>query len=48
MQIKILKSSDTYAEIEIEGEEHTLGNLLAGSLRKVEGVIYASYYQLIH
>ncbi|BDC19737.1 DNA-directed RNA polymerase subunit L [Acidianus sp. HS-5] len=45
MQIKVLKSTDTYAEIEIEGEEHTLGNLIAGSLRKVEGVIYASYYQ---
>ncbi|ARM76364.1 DNA-directed RNA polymerase subunit L [Acidianus manzaensis] len=45
MQIKLLKSTDTYLEIQIDGEDHTLGNLLAEILRNINGVVYASYYQ---
>ncbi|AWR97658.1 DNA-directed RNA polymerase subunit L [Acidianus sulfidivorans JP7] len=45
MQIKILKSTDTYLELQIDGEDHTLGNLIAEILRDTKGVVYASYYQ---
>lgn len=45
MQIKILKSTDNYLELQIDGEDHTLGNLLSGLLRSIDGVVYASYYQ---
>ena len=45
MEVKILKETDEYLEIEIEGEEHTLGNLLKGMLLKVPGVKFASYSQ---
>lgn len=45
MQIKTLKSNDNYLELQIDGEDHTLGNLLAGLLRNIDGVVYASYYQ---
>ncbi|TRM75518.1 DNA-directed RNA polymerase subunit L [Sulfolobus sp. D5] len=45
MEIKILKSDNNYLELEIEGEDHTLGNLLAGTLRKIRGVTFSSYYQ---
>jgi len=45
LEIKVVKLSGDYLELEITGEDHTLGNLIAGSLRKVQGVKYASYYQ---
>ncbi|QGA54910.1 DNA-directed RNA polymerase subunit L [Sulfolobus sp. E5-1-F] len=45
MEIKIIKSESNYLELEIEGEDHTLGNLIAGTLRKISGVNFASYYQ---
>ncbi|MBW9141026.1 MAG: DNA-directed RNA polymerase subunit L [Candidatus Aramenus sp.] len=45
MEIRVIKSSNTYMEIEIKGEDHTLGNLVAGYLRRVRGVTFASYYQ---
>ncbi|MEM0122251.1 MAG: RpoL/Rpb11 RNA polymerase subunit family protein, partial [Saccharolobus sp.] len=44
MEIKILKSENNYIELEVEGEDHTLGNLLAGILREINGVVFASYY----
>ena len=44
MEIKILKSENNYIELEVEGEDHTLGTLLAGILRKINGVVFASYY----
>ncbi|WP_338600073.1 DNA-directed RNA polymerase subunit L [Sulfolobus tengchongensis] len=45
MEVKVLKSEDNYLELEIEGEDHTLGNLIAGMLRRIKGVNFASYYQ---
>ncbi|EZQ06949.1 MULTISPECIES: DNA-directed RNA polymerase subunit L [Acidianus] len=45
MEVKILKSTDSYLELEIQGEDHTLGNLLAGYLRRINGVKFASYFQ---
>ncbi|AAK40631.1 DNA-directed RNA polymerase subunit L [Saccharolobus solfataricus] len=45
MEIRILKSESNYLELEIEGEDHTLGNLIAGTLRRISGVSFASYYQ---
>ena len=43
MEVKVLKSGENYIELEIQGEEHTLGNLLRGYLSRVPGVVYASY-----
>lgn len=43
MEIKILKSGENYIELQIDGEEHTIGNLIKGYLIKVPGVIFASY-----
>lgn len=43
MEIKVLKSGENYIELQIEGEEHTLGNLIKGYLLMVPGVKFASY-----
>lgn len=43
MEVKIVKQDTNYLELEIEGEEHTLGNLIAGLLRNIKGVTYVSY-----
>ncbi len=43
MEIKVNKKGEDYAEIIVEGEEHTLGNLIAHYLLKVKGVKFASY-----
>lgn len=32
-------------ELQIDGEDHTIGNLLSSLLRTIDGVVYASYYQ---
>lgn len=45
MQVKVIKSTINYLEIEIEGEEHTIGNLISGTLQRIKGVKFASYYQ---
>jgi len=43
VEIKILRSGENYLELQIDGEEHTVGNLLKGYLLKVPGVKFASY-----
>ncbi|MCY0858955.1 MAG: DNA-directed RNA polymerase subunit L [Sulfolobaceae archaeon] len=43
MEIKVVKEDKNYLEIEIQGEEHTLGNLIAGLLRRVNGVTFVTY-----
>ena len=43
MEILKLELKDNTMKIEIEGEDHTLGNLLAKTLLKEEGVTYAGY-----
>ena len=45
MDVKVLKKSENYLELEVQGEEHTLGNLMAGMLQGVKGVTFASYYK---
>ncbi|BCU69477.1 DNA-directed RNA polymerase subunit L [Stygiolobus caldivivus] len=45
MEVKILKETDEYLEIQLDGEDHTLGNLLKGMLLMVPGVKFASYTQ---
>ncbi|EHP68885.1 MAG: DNA-directed RNA polymerase subunit L [Metallosphaera yellowstonensis] len=45
MEVRVDKRSENYLELRLAGEDHTLGNLLAGALREVKGVSYASYYQ---
>ncbi len=45
MDVRVVKHSDNYMELEVEGEEHTLGNLTAGMLQRVKGVTFASYYK---
>ncbi|BDB97187.1 MAG: DNA-directed RNA polymerase subunit L [Saccharolobus sp.] len=45
MEIKIIKNENNYLELELEGEDHTIGNLISGTLRKIKGVTFASYYQ---
>ncbi|MEM0173331.1 MAG: DNA-directed RNA polymerase subunit L [Sulfolobaceae archaeon] len=45
MQVRVIKSTINYLELEVEGEEHTLGNLISGILREIKGVKFASYYQ---
>ncbi|BBG24237.1 DNA-directed RNA polymerase subunit L [Sulfuracidifex tepidarius] len=45
MDVRLLKKNDNYMELEIQGEEHTLGNLIAGMLQRVKGVTFASYYK---
>ncbi|MGC9112422.1 RpoL/Rpb11 RNA polymerase subunit family protein [Acidilobus sp.] len=44
--LKIYKSGNSYV-IEIENEDHTLGNLLSSTLAGVKGVVDA-YYELEH
>lgn len=44
--LKIYKSGNNYI-IEIENEDHTMGNLLSSTLTEVKGVIDA-YYELEH
>ncbi|BFH72659.1 DNA-directed RNA polymerase subunit L [Sulfurisphaera javensis] len=43
MEIKVLKAGENYIELQIDGEEHTLGNLIKGYLMRVQGVKFASY-----
>lgn len=45
MEVKILKETDEYLEIQIDGEDHTIGNLLKGMLFLIPGVKFASYTQ---
>ncbi|AWR99850.1 DNA-directed RNA polymerase subunit L [Metallosphaera hakonensis] len=44
MEIAVEKSDENYLELRILGEDHTLGNLIAGRLRSVQGVTLATYY----
>ena len=43
MQVKILKKNQNTLEIEVEGEGHTLCNLLTSSLLEDKDVEFASY-----
>jgi len=43
VEIKVLKSGENYIELQVLGEEHTLGNLIKGYLLQVQGVKFASY-----
>jgi DNA-directed RNA polymerase subunit L len=45
MEVEIRRTGDSYAEVEIEGEEHTLGALLVDLLLKEQHVKMASYSQ---
>jgi len=47
MAIKIIKEEGNRMEIEIPGEDHTLGNLLRTTLLKDKTVRYAGY-QIVH
>lgn len=42
-RVKILKQSDKSIEIELEGEDHTMANLIAKYAIKKPHVVYASY-----
>ncbi|ABP96002.1 MULTISPECIES: DNA-directed RNA polymerase subunit L [Metallosphaera] len=44
MEIAVEREEENYLELRIQGEDHTLGNLIAGRLRSVKGVILATYY----
>ena len=41
--VKVIRSSDDYVEFELEGEGHTLCNVLCEELYKDESVVFASY-----
>jgi len=43
VEIKVIKEEQNYLELQIDGEEHTIGNLLKGMLLKVPGVKFAAY-----
>lgn len=43
MEIKVLNKTDTEAEIEIKGEDHTLMNALKASLLRDKAVKVATY-----
>lgn len=45
MEVRVEKRTENYMQLRLVGEDHTLGNLLAGALRGVKGVTYSSYYQ---
>jgi DNA-directed RNA polymerase subunit L len=47
MSVKIVKESKNKLEIEIPGEDHTVGNLLRTTLLKNEHVKFAGY-QIVH
>ncbi|BCS91417.1 DNA-directed RNA polymerase subunit L [Metallosphaera sp. J1] len=44
MEIEVERQDENYLELRIQGEDHTLGNLIAGRLRSVKGVVLATYY----
>ncbi len=46
-EYRLRKKTDTEIEIEIQNEDHTLGNLLAKTIADEEGVI-ESYYKIEH
>jgi len=43
MKVNILKDEKDYMEVEIKGEDHTLGNMVRKELWKVSGTKEASY-----
>ncbi|MDT7875920.1 MAG: DNA-directed RNA polymerase subunit L [Sulfolobus sp.] len=45
MEVKIIKSTNNYLELQIDSEDHTLGNLIKGMLLRIPGVKFASYSQ---
>ncbi|BCU67188.1 DNA-directed RNA polymerase subunit L [Sulfolobales archaeon HS-7] len=45
MELKVRERSNTTLVVEIEGEEHTLGNLLVKQLGRESHVKVASYYK---
>ena len=47
MDVKVLKSSDREMEIEVQGESHTLGNLVAKQLQSM-GEVELAYYEIPH
>lgn len=47
MQVQVKKTSDRELEIEVQGEGHTLGNMLAKELQEMEEVELA-YYEIPH
>ncbi|AEB94529.1 MAG: DNA-directed RNA polymerase subunit L [Metallosphaera sp.] len=44
MEVVVEKKDDNYVEFRIQGEDHTLGNLVAATMRRVPGVILSTYY----
>lgn len=45
--LRIIKRREGYYVVELEGEDHTMGNLLSSTLQGVNGVKLA-YYELVH
>ncbi|RLE50822.1 MAG: DNA-directed RNA polymerase subunit L [Candidatus Methanomethylicota archaeon] len=43
-RVKIIKHTDTSVELEVEGEDHTLCNVLCKELFNDKHVIYAAYH----
>jgi len=43
MEIKVVKSEKDYLEVDVSGEDHTLGNILRKELWNVKGVKEAGY-----
>lgn len=43
MNVRVINSKENYLELEVEGEEHTLGNLIVGELSRDPHVKQASY-----
>ncbi len=44
MSLKLVRKEGNKAVIELEGEDHTMANLIAKYLIRVEGVKYAAYH----
>ena len=45
--LRIIKRREGYYIVELEGEDHTMGNLLSSTLQGINGVKLA-YYELVH
>ncbi|MBS7287712.1 MAG: DNA-directed RNA polymerase subunit L [Candidatus Freyarchaeota archaeon] len=43
MKVRVVKRTENHLELEVEGEDHTLCNLLKKALLKDENVVFAGY-----
>ncbi len=47
MEVRVVSNKERELELEVRGESHTLGNLIAKELQSMEGVELA-YYEIPH